>query len=42
MPGLWDMHSHYDKAEGLNLSRAGGVTHLRDMEDRLRQRFAMQ
>ena len=25
MPGLWDMHGHYDKAEGLNYL-AGGVT----------------
>lgn len=36
MPGLWDMHGHYDKSEGLNYL-AGGVTHLRDMgnSDRL-------
>jgi hypothetical protein len=30
MPGLWDMHSHYDKSDGLNYI-AGGVTHIRDM-----------
>ena len=30
MPGLWDMHSHYAKEEGLSYL-AGGVTHVRDM-----------
>ncbi len=30
MPGLWDMHSHYDKEEGLNYL-ADSVTHVRDM-----------
>lgn len=30
MPGLWDMHAHYGKTEGLNYL-AGGVTHVRDM-----------
>jgi hypothetical protein len=30
MPGLWDMHSHYAKDEGLSYL-AGGVTHIRDM-----------
>ena len=30
MPGLWDMHSHYGKEEGLSYL-AGGVTHVRDM-----------
>lgn len=30
MPGLWDMHSHYDKSEGVPYI-AGGVTHVRDM-----------
>ncbi len=30
LPGLWDMHAHYDKGEGLNYL-AGGVTHVRDM-----------
>ncbi len=30
LPGLWDMHGHYDKSEGLNYL-AGGVTHVRDM-----------
>ena len=30
MPGLWDMHSHYQKTDGLNYL-AGGVTHVRDM-----------
>jgi hypothetical protein len=30
LPGLWDMHGHYQEAEGLNYL-AGGVTHVRDM-----------
>ncbi len=30
LPGLWDMHSHYQESEGLNYI-AGGVTHVRDM-----------
>ncbi len=30
LPGLWDMHSHYQEGEGLNYI-AGGVTHVRDM-----------
>src|SRR5678815_121492 len=30
MPGLWDMHAHYDKGEGLYYL-TGGVTHVRDM-----------
>ncbi len=30
LPGLWDMHSHYQESEGLNYL-AGGVTHVRDM-----------
>ena len=30
MPGLWDMHAHYAKDEGLSYL-AGGVTHVRDM-----------
>lgn len=30
LPGLWDMHGHYFKSEGLNYL-AGGVTHIRDM-----------
>lgn len=30
MPGLWDMHAHYFKANGL-WYLAGGVTHIRDM-----------
>ncbi|HYV93138.1 MAG TPA: amidohydrolase family protein [Chitinophagales bacterium] len=30
LPGLWDMHGHYYKGEGLNYL-AGGVTHVRDM-----------
>ncbi len=30
LPGLWDMHAHYSKGEGLNYL-AGGVTHVRDM-----------
>lgn len=30
MPGLWDMHGHYDKDEGV-MYLAGGVTHIRDM-----------
>lgn len=30
MPGLWDMHSHYDKHQG-SWYLAGGVTHVRDM-----------
>ena len=30
MPGLWDMHGHYDKTEGA-FYLAGGVTHIRDM-----------
>jgi len=30
LPGLWDMHAHYFKGEGLNYL-AGGVTHVRDM-----------
>lgn len=36
MPGLWDMHAHYDKSEGV-LYIEGGVTHVRDManDDRL-------
>lgn len=36
MPGLWDMHAHYDKSEG-TLYIEGGVTHVRDMgnDDRL-------
>lgn len=36
MPGLWDMHAHFDKSEGI-LYVEGGVTHVRDManDDRL-------
>lgn len=30
MPGLWDMHCHYGKDDGL-WYLAGGVTHIRDM-----------
>ena len=30
MPGLWDMHSHYNKSEGISYL-ASGVTHVRDM-----------
>ena len=30
MPGLWDMHGHYQKDEGA-FYLAGGVTHIRDM-----------
>jgi hypothetical protein len=30
MPGLWDMHGHYFKENGVNYI-AGGVTHVRDM-----------
>jgi len=30
MPGLWDMHAHYGKDEGVAYL-AGGVTHVRDM-----------
>jgi hypothetical protein len=30
MPGLWDMHSHYSKTDGV-WYLAGGVTHVRDM-----------
>ncbi len=30
MPGLWDMHAHYNKEEGV-MYMAGGVTHVRDM-----------
>jgi hypothetical protein len=30
LPGLWDMHAHYQEREGLNYV-AGGVTHVRDM-----------
>ncbi|HUR65964.1 MAG TPA: amidohydrolase family protein [Chitinophagaceae bacterium] len=30
MPGLWDMHSHYQKGDGI-WYLAGGVTHVRDM-----------
>jgi Amidohydrolase family len=30
MPGLWDMHGHYSKEEGV-MYLAGGVTHVRDM-----------
>jgi len=30
MPGLWDMHGHYDKDEGV-MYLGGGVTHVRDM-----------
>jgi imidazolonepropionase-like amidohydrolase len=30
MPGLWDMHGHFAKDEGVDYL-AGGVTHLRDM-----------
>jgi imidazolonepropionase-like amidohydrolase len=30
MPGLWDMHSHYNKEDGI-WYLAGGVTHVRDM-----------
>lgn len=30
MPGLWDMHSHYGKDNGM-WYLAGGVTHVRDM-----------
>ncbi len=30
MPGLWDMHAHYAKEEGVPYL-AGGVTHIRDM-----------
>jgi len=30
MPGLWDMHCHYSKNDGL-WYLAGGVTHVRDM-----------
>jgi hypothetical protein len=34
MPGLWDMHSHYFKTEGIFYT-AGGVTHVRDMGNEL-------
>ena len=30
MPGLWDMHAHYSKDEGI-MYMAGGITHIRDM-----------
>ncbi len=30
MPGLWDMHGHFSKEDGI-MYLAGGVTHLRDM-----------
>ena len=30
LPGLWDMHTHYQKESGLSYL-AGGVTHVRDM-----------
>jgi hypothetical protein len=30
MPGLWEMHGHFSKEEGISYL-AGGVTHLRDM-----------
>jgi hypothetical protein len=30
MPGLWDMHGHFSKDEGIKYL-AGGVTHLRDL-----------
>ncbi len=30
MPGLWDMHGHYQKDEG-PMYLAGGITHIRDM-----------
>src|SRR4030095_1409484 len=30
IPGLWDMHSHYQKSDGV-WYLAGGVTHVRDM-----------
>jgi hypothetical protein len=30
MPGLWDMHAHYFKSDGVGYL-AGGVTHVRDM-----------
>jgi len=30
MPGLWDMHGHYQKDDG-SFYLAGGVTHVRDM-----------
>jgi len=30
MPGLWDMHGHYQKEDGV-FYLAGGVTHIRDM-----------
>jgi len=30
MPGLWDMHGHYQKDDG-SAYLAGGVTHVRDM-----------
>lgn len=30
MPGLWDMHGHYQKEEG-GFYLSGGVTHIRDM-----------
>ncbi len=30
MPGLWDMHCHYGKGDGIWYI-AGGVTHIRDM-----------
>ncbi len=30
MPGLWDMHGHYAKEEGVSYL-AGGVSHIRDM-----------
>lgn len=30
MPGLWDMHAHYSRDEGV-FYLAGGVTHVRDM-----------
>jgi hypothetical protein len=33
MPGLWDMHGHFDKSEGIWYV-AGGVTHVRDMGNR--------
>jgi imidazolonepropionase-like amidohydrolase len=34
MPGLWDMHCHYNKSAGL-WYLAGGVTHVRDMGNSL-------
>ena len=30
MPGLWDMHGHFSKEEGIKYL-SGGVTHLRDL-----------